>query len=234
LNTKNKFYLLLISIIFILTACNNNNEKNQIIKTDISINKNSVILENIINNVIQSSHISSTTTKIKNKKEEVVTSIFTFKNFENKTSILRMKNDVYNFINIEQSIVMINLASTWCPPCRGEVPHLNSLQKKFKKNLFILTTLVYDNIKDDELKKLIISEKVQFFVSTDKEENKKFEKMIVEKLGIVNNLKLPLMILFNNGKYFTHYEGSMPEEMIESDIRLLLKNKKTTKNKREK
>jgi thioredoxin-like negative regulator of GroEL len=82
--------------------------------------------------------------------------------------------------------------------------------------------LVHDDIKDSELKKLIVSEKAQFFVSINQVENEKFEKMIIKKLGITDKLKLPLMVLFSNGKYFTHYEGNMPEEMIESDIKLLL------------
>lgn len=82
--------------------------------------------------------------------------------------------------------------------------------------------MVHDNIEESELKKLIISEKAHFFVSTNQEENLKFEKMIIKKLGIVDKFKLPLMILFSKGKYFTHYEGSMPEEMIESDIRQVL------------
>jgi hypothetical protein len=30
------------------------------------------------------------------------------------------------------------------------------------------------------------------------------------------------MILFVKGKYYTHYEGSIPEEMIESDIKQAL------------
>jgi len=33
---------------------------------------------------------------------------------------------------------------------------------------------------------------------------------------------MPLTILFVRGKYFTHYEGMIPEEMIESDIKQLL------------
>jgi len=204
LRTKNKLYLLLTAISLISTACNDQHEKSKIIKES---------------NITDDSNL----TKIKTKKSEAITSTFTFKNFKNQTSILEVKNDVYNFINIEQPIVMINLSSTWCPPCRGEVPHLSSLQKKFKEELFILTALVHDNIKENELKKLIISEKVHFFVSTNQEENLKFEKMIIKKLGIVDKFKLPLMIMFSNGKYFTHYEGSMPEEMIESDIRQVLK-----------
>ena len=215
MRTKNKLYLLLTAISLISTACNDQHEKSKIIKES-----------NITDDI--------NLTKIKTKKSEAITSTFTFKNFKNQTSILEVKNDVYNFINIEQPIVMINLYSTWCPPCRGEVPHLSSLQKKFKEELFILTALVHDNIKENELKKLIISEKVHFFVSTNQEENLKFEKMIIKKLGIVDKFKLPLMIMFSNGKYFTHYEGSMPEEMIESDIRQVLKKLEDVKQKNKK
>ena len=224
MNTKNKFYLLLVGIIFLLSACNDHEEKAHAIKN--SEKNNSIVMESMINNLIQDSianqEVKETKNLKKSKKVKSTNYTFTFKNFNDKASTLHLKNDIYDFTNITQPIVMINLSSTWCPPCRGEVPHLNSLQKKFKNNLFILTALVHDNINDDELKKLIVSEKAYFFVSTNQDENEKFEKMIIKKLGINENLKLPLMILFNNGKYFTHYEGSMPEEMIESDIKQLL------------
>ncbi len=230
MNTKNKFYLLLVGIIFFATACNEHEEKTPTTTTNTSQSneENSIVMENMINNVIQDSIITQEVKKNKPSNKPRNTEVkptdytFKFKNFNNKTTTLHLKNDIYNFSNIAQPIVMVNLSSTWCPPCRGEVPHLNSLQKKFKENLFILTALVHDDITDDELKKLIVSEKAHFFISTNQDENEKFETMITKKLGIANKLKLPLMILFNNGKYFTHYEGSMPEEMIESDIKQLL------------
>jgi thiol-disulfide isomerase/thioredoxin len=231
LSRKNRFNLLIIAIAFISVACNENEEK---VKTVIPKKQNSVVIENLISNVILDTPDSNMTTKhikskISNKKLEAVATTFTFQNFKNQISKLHLKNDIYNFTNIEQPIVMVNLSSTWCPPCRGQVPHLSSLQKRFKDNLFILTALVHDDIKDSELKKLIVSEKAQFFVSINQVENEKFEKMIIKKLGITDKLKLPLMVLFSNGKYFTHYEGNMPEEMIESDIKLLLEKIKERK-----
>jgi len=235
LSTKNKFYLLLIAVTFIITACNEYEEKNKFTESNTTIlptEKNSIIIENMINNVIQESNIVKSTKakKIETiKKIKAPTMSFAFKNFNNKTSILNVKDDYYTFTNITQPIIMVNLSSTWCPPCRGQVPHLSSLQKKFKKNLFILTALVHDDIKENELKKLIISEKAEFFISTNQEENEKFENMIIKKLGISDKLKLPLMVLFENGKYFTHYEGSMPEEMIESDLKQLLEKQKNRK-----
>jgi len=151
---------------------------------------------------------------------------FNFKDLQNKKLLLTMKNDIYTFPNIKQSIVMITLFSTWCPPCRGEIPHLTNLQKKFKKNLFILGALVHDDIQNDMLKKFIISENALFFISKDQGENLKFATMITPKLRLSEDFPMPLMILFKDGEYFSHYEGSMPEEMIESDIEQLLKRRK--------
>jgi len=155
---------------------------------------------------------------------------FTFKDLQNNSSLLTMKNDVYTFKNIQQSIVMVTLFSTWCPPCRGQIPHLTNLQRKFKKNLFILGALVHDDIEDKALQKFIISEKALFFISNNQEENLKFAKMIAPKLRLPEDFPMPLMILFKEGEYFSHYEGSMPEEMIESDIEQLLKKIKKKKD----
>jgi len=154
------------------------------------------------------------------KKEKY---LFNFQNLKKETSTLNVLNDVYHFSNIDQPIVMVTLFSTWCPPCRGQIPHLSNLQKKFKKNLFILSALVYDDIKDKELYKFIITEKALFFLSSNQKENLNFAHMITKKLGLSKEFSLPLTILFVKGKYFTHYEGSIPEEMIESDIKQLVK-----------
>jgi len=153
--------------------------------------------------------------------------LFTFENLEGQVSTLTMKDDVYNFSNIQQPIVMVALFSTWCPPCRGQIPHLTNLQKKFKKELFIVGALVHDSIREESLQKFIYAQKALFFVSKNQKENLKFADMITPRLRLQKEFPLPLMILFFKGKYFTHYEGSMPEEMIESDIQqLLIKLKK--------
>lgn len=166
----------------------------------------------------------------KTTKEEVVSTKktvpkeynFNFKDLKQQMSPIQVKEDIYHFTNIEQPIVMVNLFSTWCPPCRAQIPHLSNLQNKFKEKLFILSALVHDDISNETLNKFIIAEKAHFFISSDQEENLRFANMITPKLRLPTNFSLPLMILFVKGKYFTHYEGSMPEEMIESDIKQLL------------
>ena len=214
---KNKFYLILTLLLLLFTACEGEQETNEPIgKTNSNpkINNQKVTDKNC---TVSKVTLTKTPKKIIPKEYK-----FLFEDLEQHISKLVVKNDIYNFTNIKQPIVMINLFSTWCPPCRGQIPHLSSLQKKFKKNLFILSALVYDDDSNEELKKFIIAQKVKFYISKTQKENLKFAHMITPKLGLKKDFPLPLMILFVNGKYFTHYEGIMPEEMIESDIKLLL------------
>ena len=217
---KYQFYFYLLSILLLISACEEDKhavqqplsskffDKEPLIETKINIEKSDV----------KTVSIPQLTSK-KPEKEY----LFTFKNMEGISSKIKVKNDFYTFSNIEQPIVMVNLFATWCPPCRGEIPHLSNLQKKFKKNLFILSALVQDDISNEKLKKFIMAEKIQFYISNNQKENLKFAQMITPKLKMdTTNFTLPLMVMFVNGHYFTHYEGSMPEEMIESDIRQLL------------
>lgn len=202
MRTKNNFYILLIIIFLSFIACSDDKTHTQ----------------NKVSQKYQATQNETIT--IRNSLPEAYK--FNFEDLQKEGSLLHVKNDIYNFSNIQQPIIMVTILSTWCPPCRGEIPHLSNLQKKFKKHLFILSALVHDDISDEKLNKFIIAEKVHFFVSSNQKENLKFAHMIAPKLRLPQNFSLPLSILFVNGKYFTHYEGSIPEEMIESDIKQIL------------
>jgi len=198
---KNKFYLILTSILLLFSACG----KEEVEKKPIN-------------------DIPKTKSTQKKPVKKIVSKEykFIFEDLEKHSTTLHVKNDIYHFTNIKQPIVMVNFFSTWCPPCRGQIPHLTNLQKKFKENLFILSPLVHDDCDNEKLNKFIIAQKVMFFISSNQKENLKFAHMITPKLGLNKDFPLPLMIIFVKGKYFTHYEGIMPEEMIESDIKQLL------------
>jgi len=201
---KHRFYAILLPFLLLFTACQDDKQKRE---TKTSEQKLAV------------------TTK---KKKPLVKKIipqeyhYKFKNLKGDVSILDVKNDIYNFKNIKQPIVIINAMSTWCPPCRGQLPHLSKLQQKFKENVFVMATLVHDDISNEKLEKLLIAEKTLFYLSITQEENQKFINMLLPKLRLSSDFPMPLTILFSNGKYFTHYEGMIPEEMIESDIQQLL------------
>ena len=211
---KNYFYLILTIFLLLFTACNN---EEPIETTELNVSSVTVKKTPLIIPQEKPKPIKKTIPIIPKEYQ------FIFKDLEQHSTTLKIKNDVYRFSNIKQPIVMVSLFATWCPPCRGQIPHLSNLQKKFKNNLFILSALVHDDCSNEKLKKFTIAQKVMFFISNNQKENLKFAEMITPKLGLTKDFPLPLMILFVNGKYFTHYEGIMPEEMIESDIQQVLK-----------
>lgn len=204
---KNNFYIFILILNLSLLGCENNHKRE---------------IPELIEREVQENKIIPTKVPI-DIEVPIKKYNFIFTNLENQTQTIKVVNNYYTFPKIKQSIVLINFLATWCPPCIGQIPHLNNLQKKYKNNLYILGTLIYDDgIKDKDVDKFIASQKINFFMSKDINNSIKFGNFIVPKLQLKPNFSLPLMIVFLNGKYYTHYEGSIPEEMIESDIKQAL------------
>jgi len=214
---KNKFYLLLVTLTFTFSACNETQSSNEKMPLNIQLTQKETPKVSIEKKLPKSTEFTKIPKKIIAKEYH-----YQFKDLKGQTSNLEIKNDIYNFKNIKQSIVIVNIMSTWCPPCRGQLPHLSKLQQKFKENLFVMSTLIHDDIERKKLEKFIIAQKLLFYVSVTQNENLKFIDMLRPKLGLSKDFPLPLTLVFVEGKYFTHYEGMIPEEMIESDIKQLI------------
>ncbi|CAA6801620.1 MAG: Putative lipoprotein thiredoxin [uncultured Sulfurovum sp.] len=237
---NHKFYFLLVTLLFILSACEEktNSQKNHPESDTKTINIEEKVLseevtleekeESTLDMVFHALEKRITTalkqTKEAPKKEPipVIEYSYTFKDLKEQENILDISNDIYNFKNIQQPIIIMNVMATWCPPCRGQIPHLSKLQQKFKENIFVMASLVHDDISTEALNKFIIAQKMLFYVSVTQEENLKFLNILTPKLALSEDFPMPLTIVFVKGKYFTHYEGMIPEEMIESDINQLL------------
>jgi len=116
---KNNFYIFILILNISLLGCGNNQKRE-------------------IPEEVQETKPIPTQTPIKEYN-------FLFTNLENQTQNIKVKQNYYSFLNIKQPIVLINFLATWCPPCIGQIPHLNNLQKKYKENLYILGTLIYNN-----------------------------------------------------------------------------------------
>ena len=154
---------------------------------------------------------------------------FLLKSIEEKSINIKTNNNYYNFSHIKKPIVLLNFLSTWCPPCIGQLPHLNNIQKKYKDKLSILSIILYDDkLKKSELNSFIELQKIKFFISNNFENNKKFADFLAPKLQLKPNFSIPITVFFLKGRYYTHYEGSVPEEMIESDIKQALSKLRTS------
>ena len=121
------------------------------------------------------------------------------------------------FHKSEQPIVIVHIFATWCPPCIGEIAYLNDLQKKHQKELFITGILTHDIIDQPALKTFVSKHQVNYFISNSTH-NDAFANLLARTLRLPKNFSIPLTVMYVEGKYFTHYEGAVPVEMIEYDI----------------
>jgi len=122
----------------------------------------------------------------------------------------------FSFAGYENKIVLVNFFTTWCPPCKAEIPHLVNLQEKYKENFVIISVLLEENKSNEEINSFMKYNSINYIITNSLENFK-----LAQSAGGVKNI--PLMFLYDkNGKYSTHYVGAIPEEMIDADIKKVL------------
>lgn len=129
---------------------------------------------------------------------------------------LTAKEEGIDFEGLEGKVVLLDFFATWCPPCRAEMPHLVSLQKKYKGKVQILSVLMEEEKANSEAIAFAKEHNLNFPILNSKE-----NFLLSQALGGIRSL--PTLVMYDkNGNYFTHYTGAAPEEMIESDIKKAL------------
>lgn len=197
---KKRNILLLTAVLFFFTACEEKKtEAVSITHTD--SNQSTDTLDEKVAKVLT--------------EEEKYTFMLSDMNDQNRT--FRIEHKRVEISGVKEEIILLHFFSTWCPPCQGEAPYLADLQKKYKKDLFILGLLVNDSPSKEELSAFRERYGVNYFISNT-QENAAVAKLAIEKLQLPADHPLPLTILFKNGHYYSHYEGAVPVEMLEHDI----------------
>ncbi|WP_207435431.1 TlpA family protein disulfide reductase [Sabulibacter ruber] len=107
--------------------------------------------------------------------------------------------------------------ATWCKPCLKAVPHLNSLQRKFRDQNIIFLSVTYQNPEETEK----VLEKIRFetVVVSDR------TKAVHKKLKVEHNgyMPLPRTVLIDNENRIVWY-GS-PKELTEEVLRRFIGGK---------
>lgn len=193
--------LLLSTVLFYITACEDK-------KTEAVSESNHSIIEEESDQVKEEKKTEERTKKYS----------FILSDINDSNRTLSIENKHITISDVAQKLILVNFFATWCPPCKGEIPYLSDLQKKYDANLFIAGILVNDNIDAESLKTFISQYDVNYFVSSSVQ-NEPLAKLAVKRLQLGENYPLPLTILFKNGNYYSHYEGAVPMEMLEHDIK---------------
>jgi thiol-disulfide isomerase/thioredoxin len=208
---KNLTVVLFISTLLCFTGCEEKKEKNTINMSE--------------KNALDIVEANSSLKKEATLKTEPSSKKFTLSNIDNKTYTFYFDKKDILIDNISQNFVLLNFFATWCPPCNGQLPYISDINKKYKDKLFVAGILVNDADKEyHQIEKLIKEYEIDYFISNSKQ-NDDFAMELLKNLNISPKFQLPLTILFKNGKYYAHYEGATPIEMIEYDINKAMKNK---------
>jgi thiol-disulfide isomerase/thioredoxin len=207
-----KIKLLFFAIVLLFaTGCSDRQEKKTIPEkqtvTSADINAES-------STEVNESNLSETTT---------VPPTIRLKNLKDETCTIIAEAGHFQLQHHKQPLLLINFFSTWCPPCRGQIPYFEDLQKKYDQSLFIIGILVNDDQNISTLQTFSEKYHIGYFLSKDTNNTLLTDK-VIHSLKLDENFTLPLTVLYKNGHYYTHYEGAVPVEMIDHDLKTALED----------
>ena len=134
-----------------------------------------------------------------------------------KTITIEVTQNGWKFKEFPNKSILLVFFATWCPPCKAEIPHLINLQKKFSKDLQIIAISVDNNIDMKFLKDFATRFGINYKV-TFGEENFK----VANAVGGVSSIPA-IFLLTKKGTLFQKYVGAVYEEILESDIKQVIK-----------
>ena len=147
---------------------------------------------------------------------------FTLIDIRQNSYTFTVNNQKIDFHDIDQSVVVINFFSTLDSPCCGALPYLSDLQKRYKENIFIAGVPLNDIKQNNILKQFISKYHIDYFISNSTQNNA-FATQVAKELQLPEDLPTPLTVIYKDGDYYTHYEGAVPMEMINHDIKQVIK-----------
>ena len=146
---------------------------------------------------------------------------FILNSLKNKVFTVTKTKDGFKVNELENKIIIFDIFATWCPPCQKAALHLSSLQKKYKKEVVVIGLSMEEYISKDKLQEFKKVYGADYILLNDTK-NKILSDSIVESLGLGNTYPVPIVVIYKDGKYITHYVGSVEEEFVESDIKRVL------------
>ncbi len=147
---------------------------------------------------------------------------FTLTDHNGISHTVTVEEERIDFPDIDKPVVILHFFTTWSQPCRGEAPYLSDLQVKYKKEVAVLGILLHPDNYLQELDSFVEKNRLAYFISSGSQ-NDAVAKSVVKQLSLPEMLPIPLTVIYHNGRFYKHYEGVVPVEMLEHDIHTLLK-----------
>ena len=159
--------------------------------------------------------------KSKKIKSTVPKNTYMLSSLKSKEFVVTKVKDGFVVKGEKQKIIIFDIFATWCPPCRRAATHLDALQKRYKDDVLVVGVSIEDNISDEKLLEFRKSYGANYTL-LNSPKNRFLADKIVSSLRLGNRYPIPVVVIYKDGKYITHYMGSVEEEFIESDIKRAL------------
>jgi thiol-disulfide isomerase/thioredoxin len=121
------------------------------------------------------------------------------------------------FNHKQKEIVVLSFISNTCKPCLAQLPYLNDLYQSEEKDAFFAAILMQKTLSKEAINTFVQKENIAYFVASGSD-NVPFASKVMQTLNLEENFPMPLTVIYLQGKYYTHYEGIVPIEMIAYDI----------------
>ncbi len=149
----------------------------------------------------------------------VAKSGYDLKDLQNTSYHVEKVGNNFQVDRLEDKVIIF---ATWCPPCRASAPSVSALQERYKDKIKIIGLLIEEDKDNAYVQKFVDKYGAKYSISNAKD-NQKLARAIAGATGVGQGFPIPLMVMYYKGKYINHYVGATPEEMVESDIKLALK-----------
>ncbi len=80
-------------------------------------------------------------------------------------TLIDLQGKTWNLKELKGKVVLVNFWATWCPPCRKEMPDLNTLYQRFKDQGFVI--LAISDEEAGKVKPFIAERKISYPVMLD-------------------------------------------------------------------
>ena len=217
--------IFLVLLLFLCTGCEKKRDKHAAIFVENTTQVLSEVPHSAVHNDTQKALIHNNISSDTTKNMLLLKDTFTLTDTKNRHFTVTLSGQDISIKESTKPIVMVTFFASWCPPCVHEIPYLNDLHKKYSKDLLLAAVLVHDAMDTSAVKSFVAKHLIDYYVSNGTQNND-FASLTAKTLHLSRNFPIPLSVIYVNGRYFTHYEGIVPVEMIEYDIEEALKTLK--------
>ncbi len=152
----------------------------------------------------------------------VASSGYNLKDLKNQEFHVTKVGNNFSVDGFKDKVIIFDIFATWCPPCKASAANVAALQKKYEKEVKIIGLLIEEDKSNAYVQQFVDKYGANYSISNAKD-NQTLSRAIAGATGVGQGFPIPLMVMYYKGKYINHYVGAIPEEMVESDIKMALK-----------